>query len=50
MDGTSGSTAQYLDSADTTEDISQDNNGAVENSVTSKREQSGSIQESVVDT
>ena len=50
MDGTSGSTAQHSDSADTTEDTTQDNIGAVENFATSKREQSGPIQESVVDT
>ena len=44
------SSPQYSDSADTTEDTTQDNSGAVENSATSEREQSGPAQESVVDT
>ena len=49
LEGTDSS-PQYSDSADTTEDTTQDNSGAVENSATSERKQSGPVQESVVDT
>ena len=53
MYGTCGSidsSGQHSDAANTTEDTTPDNSGAVENSATSEREQSGPVQESVVET
>ena len=49
LEGTDSS-PHYSNSADSTEDTTQDNSGPVENSATSEREQSGPAQESVVDT
>ena len=53
VDGTSGSTdssPQHSDSANTTEDTTPDNSGAIKISATSEREQSGPVEESVVET